>query len=110
MPYIKPHERAALDPIIDALALSIGEQASKHTEEGAFAGLLNYACTRLALKILRGRFGKIRYWLVALVSGTFRNIGDEFYRRLATPYEEKQKEKFGDVDLFKEFSDEINKP
>ena len=59
-------------------------------QEAAFAGLLNYTCTRLALNIVRRRFGRLRYWLIALITGTFKNIADEFYRRLAAPYEDRQ--------------------
>jgi membrane associated rhomboid family serine protease len=44
--------------------------------------LLNYACTRLALKVVRERFGTLRYWLIALLTGIFKNVADEFYRRL----------------------------
>ncbi|MEK7824891.1 MAG: hypothetical protein AAB266_00555, partial [Nitrospirota bacterium] len=77
--------------------------------DAAFAGLLNYTCTRLALKILRLQFGGIRYWLIAVVTGVFRNISDEFYRRVAIPYEDMQIKKNGDVDLYREFSDNIGK-
>lgn len=103
MPYIHPHHRQELDPLIDQLADRIVQEAGKIDQEAAFAGLLNYTCTRLALKIIRLRFGRLRYWLIALVTGTFKNIADEFYRRLGAPYEEKQIAKNGDVDLYAEF-------
>jgi hypothetical protein len=47
----------------------------------------------------------MRYF--ALLSGTFKNIGDEFYRRIALPYENRQMEKSGDVDLYREYKHEI---
>jgi hypothetical protein len=103
MPYIAPKDRVTLDPLIDELAGRIVAQAREHGYEGAFAGLLNYTCTRLALKIVRLQFGSMKYWLIALVTGTFKTIADEFYRRVAAPYEEKQMAKSGDVDLYKEF-------
>lgn len=109
MPYIVQKDREKLDPLIDELAQRIVEEAKGYGYDGAFAGLLNYACTRLALKIVRLQFGKMRYWLLATVTGTFKNIVDEFYRRLGVPYEDKQIAKSGDVDLYKEFSDEIDK-
>jgi hypothetical protein len=40
--------------------------------DGAFAGLLNYACTHLALKMVRLQFRAMRYWLIALLTGTFK--------------------------------------
>ena len=110
MPYIPPHQRRELDPLIDALAERIVHQCRNLEPEGAFAGLLNYACTRLALQIVRQSFGHLRYWLIALLTGTFKNIADEFYRRLAAPYEDKQKARHGDVDVYADFGKEIEGP
>lgn len=109
MPYIQAHHRQELDGLIDQLASKIIGQAGQDEDPGAFAGLLNYACTRLALQIIRRRFGRMRYWLIALITGTFKNIADEFYRRLAAAYEDKQMARSGDVDLFQEYLEEIEK-
>lgn len=106
MPYIAG-DRRELDGLIDRLAESIVRRAQADDSEAAFAGLLNYACTRLALKIVRLRFGAMRYWLIAVITGIFQNIGDEFYRRVAMPYEDKQIAKNGDVDLYAEYGREI---
>jgi hypothetical protein len=108
MPYIAPLHRQELDALIDQLAGAIVREADKMNQEAAFAGLLNYTCTRLALKIIRLRFGRLRYWLIALVTGTFKNIADEFYRRLAAPYEDRQLAVNGDVDLYAEFLQDIS--
>jgi Domain of unknown function (DUF6899) len=108
MPYIAPEHRRELDALIDQLAGRIVQEADRLDQEAAFAGLLNYTCTRLALKIIRLRFGRLRYWLIALVTGTFKNIADEFYRRLAAPYENRQIAANGDVDLYTEFLEDIN--
>lgn len=107
MPYIAPELRGKFDPLIDALAESLVQEARAAGDDAAFAGMLNYTCTRLALKVVRGRFGPLRYWLIALLSGIFKNIGDEFYRRLAAPYEDRQKAQSGDVDLYREYLAEI---
>ncbi|MBI3335558.1 MAG: hypothetical protein HY001_03615 [Candidatus Portnoybacteria bacterium] len=109
MPYIATNERRKLDPLIDKLAKQITKQAKARKYDGAFAGLLNYACTRLALKVARLQFGKMRYWLIALLVGVFKNIADEFYRRIGIPYEDNQIKKSGDVDLYKKYSEEIDK-
>jgi hypothetical protein len=109
MPYIAPKSRENLDPLIDQLADKIVAEAKQAGYESAFSGLLNYTCTRLALKIVRTQFGKMRYWLIATVTGVFKNVGDEFYRRVGTPYEEKQIEKNTDVDLYAEYLKEIEK-
>ena len=107
MPYIAPKDRKQFDPIIDTLANEIVREAKGYNYDGAFAGLINYTCTRLTLKVIRLLFGKIRYWIIATVVGTFDNIADEFYRRVGLPYEDKQITKSGDVDLYKEFTEEI---
>jgi hypothetical protein len=107
MPYIQQKDRPALDPLIDALAEEIVKKSKEAGNEAAYAGLLNYVCTRLALKIIKLQFGKVRYWLIATTTGVFHNIADEFYRRLASPYEDIQIKKNGDVDLYEEFGKEI---
>ncbi len=109
MPYIPPTSREKLDPLIDQLADRLAEEAKAHGYDAAFAGLLNYACTRLALGVARRRCGAMRYWLIAILTGTFKNIADEFYRRLAVPYENRQLAKNGDVDLYREYLQEIEK-
>ncbi len=111
MPYINPSDRAELDSAIDQLAEKIAARAKHANYDAAFAGLLNYSCTRLSLAVTKSLFGlKMRYWLVATVTGVFKNVSDEFYRRLGTPYEDKQIKVSGDVDLYEEFTHEINKP
>jgi len=107
MPYIAATSRQELDAHIDRLAAAIVREAQKQDYDAAFAGLLNYACTRLALTIVRSRFGAMRYWLIALITGTFKNIADEFYRRIGVPYEDRQISQNGDVDLYRQYADEI---
>lgn len=109
MPYIQAASRKELDGLIDELAHRLVQEAKKDDPDRVFAGLLNYTCTRLALKVVRLQFGSLRYWLIAMLTGIFKNIGDEFYRRLGAPYEDKQKARSGDVDLFQECLEEIEK-
>ena len=106
MPYIAG-DRQELNGLIDRLAEAMVRRAEAEGSEGAFAGLLNYACTRLALKVARLQFGAMRYWLIATITGTFKNIADEFYRRVAVPYENKKIAQNGDVDLYAEYCREI---
>ncbi|HEY9073566.1 MAG TPA: hypothetical protein VIN67_05480, partial [Desulfobaccales bacterium] len=74
MPYIAAEQRKACDALIDELAGRIVHLAQESGSDGAFAGLLNYACTRLALQVARRRFGQLRYWLIAMLTGVFHNI------------------------------------
>jgi hypothetical protein len=109
MPYIPAEQRKACDPLIDELAGRINGLAQESASGGAFAGLLNYACTRLALQVARRHSGPLRYWLIALLTGVFHNLADEFYRRLAAPYEDRQLAQNGDVDLIAQYLAEIEK-
>ena len=93
MPYIDPKFRKELDPHIEKLAEAIKKVAARQKQEAAFAGFLNYTCTKLALKVIPAR----KYWVIALVVGVFKNVADEFYRRFGVPYEDEQIEKSGDV-------------
>jgi hypothetical protein len=93
MPYIDPAHRTALDPAIDRLAEEIRALRDAHDDAGVYAGLLNYACTRLALEVVPGR----RYAGIATVTGVFQNIISEFYRRFAVPYEDEKIDANGDV-------------
>jgi hypothetical protein len=104
MPYIRPEHRHALDPAIAALANRIAEIARSLPEETGFAGLLNYTCTSLAMQVIEARFGGIRYGTIATLTGVFKNIGDEFYRRVAAPYEDAQIAKNGDLRAYEALS------
>jgi hypothetical protein len=104
MPYVKPDHRSALDAPIRDLARAIADLARTMPEETAFAGLLNYACTSVAMQVVEARFGRIRYGTIATVTGVFKNVADEFYRRVAAPYEDQQIAANGDVPLYEEYA------
>ena len=93
MPYIKQEYRPRIDQHIEALTKEIQHIAREQNDPHAFAGMLNYSCTKLALKLIPEK----RYWAIALVAGIFQNIGDEFYRRYSVPYEDEQIKKNEDV-------------
>jgi uncharacterized protein DUF6899 len=109
VPYIPRDDRRLLDPLIDELARRMSDLAANASGDLAPAGLLNYTCTRLALQLVKLRFGKIRYGVIALVSGVLHNVADELYRRIARPYEDKQIALNGDVDLYEAFAAEIER-
>lgn len=91
MPYIKQEQRRDLEPTIKELAQKI--KATCKDDKTAFAGLLNYACTCLALQVIPEK----RYWAIATTTGALRNAAEEFYRKYGVPYEEEQIKKNGDV-------------
>lgn len=96
MPYIKQEQRQVLDPAIDALIEKMNGLASEAATPEAghleLAGILNYCCTKLGLGVIPVR----KYWAIALKSGVFHNIADEFYRRYAAPYEDEKIAQNGD--------------
>src|SRR3989344_5532077 len=105
MPYIKSEHRKAFDPHVDKLAEAIVKESENSVTD--FAGFINYVSTRIALKVVRSKFGKIRYWILAILTGVFINVVFELYRRLGAPYEDEQIKKNGDVDIIDEFRKDI---
>ena len=49
------------------------------------------------------------YWIIAVLTGAFKNIADEFYQRIGVSSENQQIEKSGDVDLYREYEVEVRK-
>lgn len=96
MPYIQNQTRQFLDKEIESLAQAISKN-SRESEEFSAAGNLNYAITKLVARTLKLKFKEVTYSGIALVTGVLRNVSDEFYRRVAVPYEEKKKSINGDV-------------
>lgn len=91
MPYIKQEGREALDAHIDRIANIIRFNDGPDLKNQA--GALNYVAYRLGLKLM----GEPKYWKVALLSGVYSNIGSEFYRRIASPYEDAKIRENGDI-------------
>jgi len=50
----------------------------------------------------------MRSWIIAILTGTLKNIADEFRRRIAVGYENRQTEPSGDVDMLREYELEIS--
>ena len=78
MPYIKQGRR---QEVLD----------TKHPED---AGELNYLLTMFVLSYW---FNRQNYQAIADITGVLENIKQEFYRRIAVPYEDMKKEHNGDV-------------
>jgi hypothetical protein len=94
MPYIESEKRKKLDHHIDNLAVAIGNNTQKNED---FSGVLNYCITRLIVKSIKLKFNEVRYWIINAVTGTLKNVNDEFYRRIASPYEDKKCDENGEV-------------
>jgi hypothetical protein len=79
VPYIKPKDRPKLALRIDPEGLSAGE--------------LNYHITLL----VKAWIGEPSYTKIATATGVLENVKQEFYRRLAAPYEDAKIAENGDV-------------
>lgn len=102
MPYVPTSDRPELDRIAKELADKIAEVAEKYKYDGAFAGELNYALTRLLQHIPRSLVTvgtlkeEIRYWIQPLMYGVLLDVALEHKRRVNTAYEAAQIIKSGD--------------
>lgn len=95
MPYIDPDIRREIDPAINELGSALAQLHGKRGDL-ALLGILNYALTKLVLSAMES-IGKRSYWVIAAMSGVIDNVGREFYRRYAVPYEDEKIIQNGDV-------------
>lgn len=92
MPYIKAKNKELYDKEIDQLVQKL---YTKWRGVGDIEGDLNYIITSLFVGFLR--HVKVRYtWINAFV-GVLECCKQEFYRRIAGPYEDKKIAQNGDV-------------
>jgi hypothetical protein len=109
MPYVPSRktpnledDRKVLNPAINKLAKAIAKVAKRHGYDGAFAGELNYAVTRLLQEIPRELVkekiipDEIKYWIQPLMYGVLMDVVLEHKRRVNVPYEAHQILKNGD--------------
>jgi hypothetical protein len=94
MPYIDPKLRKRLDGPIEALIVEMNDSAGEPT---VVPGMLDYVLTTITLAAVKTYSGGLCYNAIAMVRGVLGNVTDEFYRRVAGPYEDKQMETNGDV-------------
>lgn len=97
MPYISQEQRELVNPYISTLVGVIGERFTDDEKEG----VLNYTITSLLESIAR-KDNKTtwRYRYINRAIGVLMCVLQEFYRRLASPYEDKAIVKNGDIGLY----------
>lgn len=87
MPYISPPQRHVVGTESGLKPVSVGE--------------LNYALTKVIMEYLEretnGNKADLGYTLLNNVLGALEGAKLEFYRRVVVPYEDKMKERNGDV-------------
>jgi hypothetical protein len=106
MPYIKEQDRKILDNHIDSLIFVFkcsleGEicqqQNLTDNQTMMLLGKINYCFSR----ILSGIMGEVSYSKIAMITGVLENIKQEYYRRVAEPYEDKKIIENGDIKEYK---------
>jgi hypothetical protein len=102
MPYIKQEDRVFLDHYINNLSDAIVHNTPENTnlsneEIIIFLEDLNYSITRICTRIL----GSPTYPKISMIIGVLENVKQEFYRRVAAPYEENKIVKNGDIKEYK---------
>lgn len=100
MPYINESYREKLDTDIDCIVSSIKSNLLYPNDPKAFwnmVGDINYCFTRILCQLL----GDVSYSKIALATGVLENVKQEFYRRLASPYEDSKMTNNGDIPEYK---------
>lgn len=92
MPYINPTKRVMLDPVIDEMLNTLRELESDDPTN-SMAGNLNYMFTRLLDRV----YAAPRYDEVNEAVGVLECCKQEFYRRVAAPYEDQKRFENGDA-------------
>jgi hypothetical protein len=87
MPYIKPERRTKYTKILEELT---GMLKALPPEE--IDGELNYVVTRILKEVY-----PLRYYHINKAVGVLECIKQEFYRRVAAPYEDLKIKESGDV-------------
>ena len=101
MPYISEIERKQLDDAINKMADAIlGVKPPYYPLSNNFAnylGRINYVFSRILMRVM----GPVSYSKIAMATGVLENIKQEFYDRIARPYEDKKIVENGDIPEYK---------
>ena len=99
MPYIAEEKRLGLDLEIDDLHQAL-VNLEQDDEENNMEGNLNYAITRLLMMVYGTKEGT-RYSQINDAIGVLECIKLEFYRKVASPYEDQKEFDNGSIEAFK---------
>jgi hypothetical protein len=100
MPYIKPDNRLHLDVCIDTLVDCLKGKLLLPDDPKSLSSILgdiNYCFSRIIVRVM----GDVSYSKIAMVTGVLENIKQEFYRRVAVPYEDGKMAENGDITEYK---------
>jgi hypothetical protein len=87
MPYIKPERRTKYTKVLEELTSMLKALPPEEVD-----GELNYVVTRILKEVY-----PLRYYHINKAVGVLECIKQEFYRRVAAPYEDVKIKESGDV-------------
>ena len=114
MPYIKEENRYQLDGCVEHMIGCLKGNVSPNKDNPysnpykekltndeflSVCGDINYAFSR----IISGVMGDVSYPKIAIITGVLENIKQEFYRRVASSYEDLKIKQNGDIPEYKKF-------
>ena len=101
MPYISEEERQELDNSISIMIDNIINTKcgllNPH-DCSNFLGRINYCFSRIIMGVMK----QVSYKNIAMITGVLENVKQEFYRRIASPYEDKKILENGDIKEYKD--------
>jgi hypothetical protein len=113
MPYIKEDRRKNLDECIDVMVKCLKSNVPNDNIKNPWSdsqnrGILNQELLDICgdinytfSRILGGVMGDVSYPKIAVITGVLENIKQEFYRRVAVPYENQKINENGDIREYK---------
>lgn len=111
MPYIKEENRVNLDKCIDEITLCVKSNVNRYVNQHlvntdlsneeflSIIGDINYTFSRILGKLM----GDVSYGKIAMITGVLENIKQEYYRRVASYYEDRKIVENGDITEYKHY-------
>jgi len=94
MPYITSEEREELDYSIEMMVDNIFNSKRYNSNDFSnFLGRINYCFSRVLMGVMR----QVSYKNIAMATGVLENVKQEFYRRIASRYEDDKMLDNGDI-------------
>jgi hypothetical protein len=103
MPYIHDKERPDLDVAIRVMVLAIQNNnysLNNPNDLSEKLGRINYCFS----KVLAQLMGQVSYRKIAMITGVLQNVQQEFYRRVASVYEDVKINQNGDLKEYQNIS------
>jgi hypothetical protein len=94
MPYIDKGQRAELEPVLDEFRATLLRLTITQGKIQLSEGELNYLISSIVNEVWKN---DPKYHSIARITGVLENVKQEFYRRVAEPYEDEKIDQNGDI-------------